>query len=379
MIRLHNAIFLTALSIFCVACTPTQREEIVVTRVVSAATQRPLSTPTPLPITLTPTLLPLPTTAVPTASSTPMPTSSPIPTLVKAPTIHPLALFDDVTPQADVLDGVQVEIIPTDDFTDLILRFTRQDEIIQESSINPLIFGEGNFYPAIGGVTLVALHDFDLDGEPEIVLDIFTHGASCCTLIVVLYYDAALTQYISTNIIARKWGLSPDTIDIDGDGRLEFLTRNEPFHYAVGGANASASMSPIQIFRYENHAIVDVTGEFPELVEQDAQLWLLSAQGDVAELSPQYLELTQADPNYWTEFDHFGFPSLIMNAYLADMIMLGKGNEGCEMVKNYYENDSCEICQNILNRYEGDFCPAYLEDVIQHLEDATANDAGSRN
>lgn len=315
---------------------------------------------------------------IPTPTSTPIPSSTLALTPTASAALHPLFLFDDVIPQVDEFNGLQVEIIPTSDFTNLILRFTRPDGIVQESSIKPLIFGEEeNDYPAIGGVTLVAISDLNLDGEPEVVLDIFTHGASCCTLIVVLYYDTVTQQYTSTHTLTRKWGLAPQTVDIDGDNRLEFLTRNEPFHYVIGGATVSAAISPIQILRYEDQAIVDVTEQFPELVEQDAQLWLLSAQGKLATLSPEYLALTHEDASYWRDFDYGEVPSLIMDAYLADMLMLGRGSEGCEMVKTYYENDACEICAAILSRYEDGFCPKYLEEIQQYLAEATFESSGS--
>jgi len=177
---------------------------------------------------------------------------------------------------------VSVEIYPSDDFTELMIRIERNGRSLVESAANPILFGELDYYPTLAGIHILTVQDLDDDGEQEIVLDVTTHGASCCTQIVALYFDQEQQIYQHTNYIERKWSLSPDFIDIEQDGRPEFVTRNETYNELAGGWDQIAAISPIQIFRYEAQAIVDVTDQYPRFIEQDAKIWLAAAKSEVA-------------------------------------------------------------------------------------------------
>ena len=57
--------------------------------------------------------------------------------------------------------------------------------------------------------------------------------------------------------------------DIGRDGIVEFDSRDARFAYAF--ASYSESFLPLQIFRYRDGRLVDVTTELPRLVRKDAQ------------------------------------------------------------------------------------------------------------
>lgn len=91
-------------------------------------------------------------------------------------------------------------------------------------------------------------------------------------------------------------------MDLNGDGVIEFRTLNEDVNYALGGASVVSFFSPLQILRYYNGALHDVTAEFPLLLEERITDWLNDSE---------------------TLCSLFGG-----GAYLAEMAMLDRLDEG---------------------------------------------------
>ncbi|HEX8101060.1 MAG TPA: hypothetical protein VF533_00470, partial [Solirubrobacteraceae bacterium] len=111
--------------------------------------------------------------------------------------------------------------------------------------------------------------DLEGDGEPEVMVTLFSGGAHCC-------YSADI------------WRLAPDgsgyTVsahgfgdpyfaleDLDGDGRPEFRSADATFAYLFSSFAASAM--PVLVYRYAAGELTDVTGAFPKLVRMDARRW----------------------------------------------------------------------------------------------------------
>jgi hypothetical protein len=126
------------------------------------------------------------------------PSLQPTPTRTRSPYI-----LDVFTPQAQQVEGLQVELLPNEDYTDAILHITRNG--IEEHELS--MFGIIGDFSSIGNVRLLSIQDLDLDGEVEIVLDTFLHGAYCCTVIAVVYFYKSVQKYISSKLKYRKWGL----------------------------------------------------------------------------------------------------------------------------------------------------------------------------
>lgn len=182
--------------------------------------------------------------------------------------------------------------------------------------------------------TVLTVEDLDADLDPEIILVVTTPGTNCCTSTVAVTFDHGSQQYQSSDRITRKWSLAPRMIDVGQDGTVEFLTRDEEYHHEVAGATATSALSPIQIFHYVEGHFVDVTREYPDLVGQDAVLWLATARGQVATLESDYLDLMREDPDYWATVERV--ERLAVAAYLADMYLLGMGDKGWELVSKSY-------------------------------------------
>jgi hypothetical protein len=165
--------------------------------------------------------------------------------------------------------------------------------------------------------------DLDLDNEKEFVLYVDTRGASCCTGAVVVYYDFIEKLYKTTNGVWRKYTLYPRLEDVDADGIPEFTTCDTDFNYAVGGFGAANALSPIRIYKYRDHSLLEVTAEFPARVEQNALYWL------------NYI---RTDPKPVTY--------LALSAYLADMYVLRRSEEGIQVYDQICQADvSIDECE----------------------------------
>lgn len=97
----------------------------------------------------------------------------------------------------------------------------------------------------------VSVRDLDGDDVGEPVFELYTGGAHCCLLTDI--YDGA-------DLLERNW-LDPGFAfkDLDGDGRTEFSSGDSRFVYRFG--SYAASFAPLQAWRYQDGALVDVTRE----------------------------------------------------------------------------------------------------------------------
>jgi len=148
------------------------------------------------------------------------------------------------------------------------------------------------------------VRDLDADGEPEVVLDLFTGGAHCCTLSLLYRYLPDLGRYRQT---LAFWGNAGYRLqDLDGDGRPELVSADDRFAYAF--TSYAASADPIQLWHFDHGRLLDVTTRFPGRVRADA-----------ARLWRGYLSVRD-DPS-------FGDVRGLLAAWAADLYRLGRGGE----------------------------------------------------
>ena len=129
--------------------------------------------------------------------------------------------------------------------------------------------------PLTGGRQAVQVVDIEGNGEPDVVLDLFSGGAHCCTVVQVFSFDAGTMTYVKTE---RVFG-DPDAriVDLRHDGHLEFLTADDSFAYEF--TDFAASGLPIEILTFAGGHFTDVTRTFPALVAKDARFWLKAFKG----------------------------------------------------------------------------------------------------
>jgi hypothetical protein len=120
---------------------------------------------------------------------------------------------------------------------------------------------------AAKGLSSVTVRDLDADGEPEVLVDLFSGGANCCWYSDSWRFDEAQNKYIEKLL---RPGLSfPYTLkDIDQNGIPEFKTIDYRFAYKYG-SNADTPR-PLRIFNWNAGKLMDVTVAFPRLAAADA-------------------------------------------------------------------------------------------------------------
>jgi hypothetical protein len=162
-------------------------------------------------------------------------------------------------------------------FTDMRLKIVRNGVVGLDGPINSEpcatgctpgseVFGEDS--------KSIKVVDLDGDGEPEVILDLYTGGAHCCFVseIYSLQGPPATTVVPTYGQVEHNWFDPYYTLhDLNGDGIPEFDSADGRFNYAL--SSYAGSGVPVQIFRFQHGTLEDVTGEFPALVRKDSKHW----------------------------------------------------------------------------------------------------------
>jgi subtilisin-like proprotein convertase family protein len=142
----------------------------------------------------------------------------------------------------------------------------------------------------------------DLDGgEPEVLVDLFTGGAHCCAVSLILRWDGAAHRYRST---FHYWGnYGRRLADLDHDGRPEFVASDERFVYTFTAYVFSAA--PIQIWSFRAGKLSDLTRSYPTEIAKHA-----------ASLGRYFLKRTKPEKD--TDLRSY------VASYVADEYLLGR-------------------------------------------------------
>jgi len=134
-------------------------------------------------------------------------------------------------------------------------------------------------YSAVTGKSSLEVVDLEHTGDPDVVLDLYSGGAHCCTVVQIFSFDPGTMTYVKTE---RNFG-DPQAriVDLRHDGRFEFLTADDSFAYAF--TDYAASGLPIEIDTYSNGQFVNVTSQYPRLVARDAAFWRKAFDAQAAE------------------------------------------------------------------------------------------------
>jgi hypothetical protein len=104
--------------------------------------------------------------------------------------------------------------------------------------------------------------DLDGDGEPEVVVDLYTGGAHCCLVTEILWWNG--TQYTPATRNFADFGYRLDgTTFVSGDARFAYSFTAFAF-----------SAMPVRLLTFSRGAWRDVTREHPDTLRADAARWL---------------------------------------------------------------------------------------------------------
>jgi hypothetical protein len=116
---------------------------------------------------------------------------------------------------------------------------------------------------AVGGASSsLKLTDLDGDGEPEVLVDLYSGGAHCCSITRVLRWNGK--AYVSTT---RNFADPGYTLD-----GATFVTADARFGYAW--ASFADSAFPVQLLTFGARGWRDVTRAHRDTLRADAARWL---------------------------------------------------------------------------------------------------------
>ncbi len=117
------------------------------------------------------------------------------------------------------------------------------------------------FYERIGSIKD---YDLDNDGKKEILIEMYSGGAHCCTSLFA--GEISNSGLVYTDSI--MWGNSFYEIeDINNDGKYEISGVNDMFAYAF--TNYAESKFNLLIYGFENNKFVNVTNQFPSRLNEN--------------------------------------------------------------------------------------------------------------
>jgi hypothetical protein len=154
------------------------------------------------------------------------------------------------------------------DYKNMRLRILREGRLVQDAAVARF---SGYSYPVwpggYGSRKSVAIRDLDLDGEPEVILDLYWGGAHCCFWTDIYRYDGSRDSY---ELLPHLWGdVFYKLGDADGDGRsVELISKDGRFAYEF--TSFADSSFPVQIWAYGGGRLVDVTRRYKAAIAKDA-------------------------------------------------------------------------------------------------------------
>jgi hypothetical protein len=120
------------------------------------------------------------------------------------------------------------------------------------------------------GQSSVRVLDLEHNGQPDVVLELFSGGAHCCGIDQVFSLDPGTMTYVETE---RNFGDPGARIeDLGHDGRYEFLTADDSFAYEF--TDFAGSGLPIEILTFSGRHYKNVTRNYPKLIAADAATWI---------------------------------------------------------------------------------------------------------
>ncbi len=187
-------------------------------------------------------------------------------------------------------------------YSDVTLTITRSGTTLYSAAADSTFCGTECWPDHPGGPPFLHVVDLDGDGQTEVVLDLYSGGAHCCSLDEIYSIDPT-TGAVSQ--AEHVWGDPEGRLeDLSHDGRLEFVSADDRFAYTFDAYAFSAL--PIEIERFVGGAFIDVTDDYPALIASDANRWYADyRQGIGAREGLGFLAAWAADE------DRLGHPGLV--------------------------------------------------------------------
>jgi hypothetical protein len=110
----------------------------------------------------------------------------------------------------------------------------------------------------------LTIRDLDGDGEPEVLFDIYTGGAHCCSYTWIYRYTGS-----TYSGVVATWGDTGYSI-VQLPGHAGPLLRTYDDRFAYEFTDFADSAFPPTIFSYNAGHLLDITRSFPSVIKADA-------------------------------------------------------------------------------------------------------------
>jgi hypothetical protein len=151
---------------------------------------------------------------------------------------------------------------------DLRLSVRRDGRVVRTRTYCPPVRGADTSLCGPGSRMTLRLLDVWGDAQPEALLEIFTGGAHCCTVLVAVLTDEGKAG----RTLLHEWG-NAGWIGERRNGTYSFVSGDDRFAYAF--TSYAASAFPMQVWTIDaGGRLVDVTRSRPDLIRPHAaELW----------------------------------------------------------------------------------------------------------
>ena len=156
-------------------------------------------------------------------------------------------------------------------YSGLHLTIAQSGSVLYDASVKSKACGKFCAPGATGTkASSVQLVDLDDIGQPNVILNLYTGGAHCCSVAQIFTFDPGTMTY---SMIEHDFGDPGARIeDLNHDGHFEFITADDRFAYAF--TDFAASGLPLEILDFTGQGFKDVTDSYPTLIRKDAATWL---------------------------------------------------------------------------------------------------------
>lgn len=155
-------------------------------------------------------------------------------------------------------------------FRHLRLKIAKRGRTLYSGAIHDKACGS-QCWPMSGtGQPTVRLANLDRTGVDDVLLNLFTGGAHCCSVLQLFRPSAAMG---GRYVLSARYDFGDPGYRLEWlGGAPRFVTADDGFAYAF--TDYAASGMPVQVLRLEGVRFVDVTAKYPALVRRDAARWL---------------------------------------------------------------------------------------------------------
>jgi hypothetical protein len=155
-------------------------------------------------------------------------------------------------------------------FTHLSLSITRQGHLAYRHPVQSSLCADACQLSIVPSQKPVQVVDFGGQGEPDVLLSLYSGGAHCCFVAQVFTYSARQQSYTMAEHDFGDPGYRLERLSADGP--REFVTADDAFAYAF--TSFAASGLPVRVLQLQGHSFDNVTTHYPGLIRADAQQWL---------------------------------------------------------------------------------------------------------